>query len=94
MTSDAQRPQPRIQHVTVAGAALAAAVLPLVVGVLLAKAAAADPMTSVNALITNGAHRPRISPAQWRSCGRDALRRRAAWRRAARDTSNGGARVA
>ncbi|MEU8528593.1 hypothetical protein AB0C77_23850, partial [Streptomyces sp. NPDC048629] len=63
MNFDDRRPHPRIQHVTVAGTALAAAVLPLVVGVLLAKAAATDPMTSVNALITNGAHRPRISPA-------------------------------
>ncbi|WP_418961001.1 hypothetical protein [Streptomyces tritici] len=82
MTFADRRPRPRIQHVTVAGTALAAAVLPLVVGVLLAKAAAADPMTSVNALITNGAHRPRLSPAEWRTCGRNALRRRRAWRRA------------
>ena len=46
-----------------------------VVGVLLAKSMAADPMTSVNALVTNGSHRPRVSPKQWRSCGGDALRR-------------------
>ncbi|CAM5674494.1 hypothetical protein SMICM304S_06483 [Streptomyces microflavus] len=32
-------------------------------------------MTSVNALVTNGSHRPRVSPKQWRSCGGDALRR-------------------
>lgn len=98
MNFDDRRPHPRIQHVTVAGTALAAAVLPLVVGVLLAKVAAADPMTSVNALITNGAHRPRISPAQWRSCGRDTLRRGALRRRAAlrrtRDTGAEGTRVA
>lgn len=92
--------RPHIQHVTVAGTALAAAVLPLVVGVLLAKAAATDPMTSVNALITNGAHRPRISPAQWRSCGRNTLRRGvlrrpAAWRGSARrGTDAATARVA
>ncbi len=42
---------------------------------LLAKSMAADPMTSVNALVTNGSHRPRVSPKQWRSCGGDALRR-------------------
>ncbi|WP_406864935.1 hypothetical protein ABZO31_32650 [Streptomyces sp. HUAS MG47] len=94
MTFEAQRPRPRIQHVTVAGTALAAAVLPLVVGVLLAKAAAADPMTSVNALITNGAHRPRLSPAEWRSCGRRALRRPVAWRRTGREASTAVTRAA
>ncbi|MEW1612879.1 MULTISPECIES: hypothetical protein [unclassified Streptomyces] len=67
--------RPRIQHVTTAGTALAVTLLPLVVGVLLAKSLAADPMTSVNALVTNGGHRPRVSPNQWRSCGGDALRR-------------------
>lgn len=71
----APQPRPRIQHVTTAGTALAVSLLPLVVGVLLAKSMAADPMTSVNALVTNGAHRPRVSPKQWRSCGGDALRR-------------------
>ncbi|MFJ9638970.1 hypothetical protein [Streptomyces sp. NPDC101178] len=71
----AAQPHPRIQHVTTAGTALAVSLLPLVVGVLLAKSMAADPMTSVNALVTNGAHRPRVSPKQWRSCGGDALRR-------------------
>lgn len=74
MDSAAQR-NPRIQHVTTAGTALAVTLLPLVVGVLLAKSIAADPMTSVNALVTNGSHRPRVSPKQWRSCGGDALRR-------------------
>ncbi|WP_430480269.1 hypothetical protein ACQZM9_32570 [Streptomyces sp. P11-1] len=71
----AARRNPRIQHVTTAGTALAVSLLPLVVGVLLAKSLAADPMTSVNALVTNGSHRPRVSPKQWRSCGGDALRR-------------------
>ncbi|MER6999394.1 hypothetical protein [Streptomyces sp. NPDC000410] len=70
MISDARR-HPRIQHVTAAGAALAVALLPLVVGVLLAKAMAADPLTPVNAMITSGGHRASISPRQLR-----ALRRR------------------
>lgn len=74
MTSEAPR-RPRIQHVTTAGSALAVTLLPLVVGVLLAKTMAADPMTSVNALVTNGAHRPRVSPKEWRRCGGHALRR-------------------
>lgn len=74
MDSEAPR-HPRIQHVTTAGSALAVTLLPLVVGVLLAKTMAADPMTSVNALFTNGGHRPRVSPRAWRSCGGHALRR-------------------
>ncbi|MEE1740530.1 hypothetical protein [Streptomyces sp. BE147] len=72
---------PRIQHVTTAGSALAVTLLPLVIGVLLARTMAADPMTSVNALVTNGGHRARVSPNQWRTCGRHALRR---WRTAER----------
>ncbi|MDT0490032.1 hypothetical protein RM717_05900 [Streptomyces griseus] len=74
MDSEALR-RPRIQHVTTAGTALAVTLLPLVVGVLLAKSMAADPMTSVNALVTNGGHRARVSPKQLRGCGGDALRR-------------------
>lgn len=74
MDSEAQR-RPRIRHISTAGTALAVTLLPLVVGVLLAKSMAADPLTSVNALVTNGGHRPRVSPRQWRSCGGDALRR-------------------
>ncbi|MEV8532503.1 hypothetical protein [Streptomyces sp. NPDC051211] len=66
---------PRIRHVTLAGQTLAGALVPLVVGVLLAKAVAGDPMTPVNALITNGGHRARIAPAELRRCGRDALGR-------------------
>ncbi|GGP44142.1 hypothetical protein GCM10010231_14150 [Streptomyces sindenensis] len=73
MTTEAPR-RPRIEHVTTAGSALAVTLLPLVVGVLLAKTMAADPMTSVNALVTNG-HRPRVSPKEWRRCGGHALRR-------------------
>ncbi|MBT2899002.1 MULTISPECIES: hypothetical protein [unclassified Streptomyces] len=74
MTSEAPR-RPRIQHVTTAGSALAVTLLPLVVGALLAKTMAADPMTSVNALVTSGGHRPRVSPKEWRRCGGHALRR-------------------
>lgn len=74
MTSEAPR-RPRIQHVTTAGSALAVTLLPLVVGALLAKTMAADPMTSVNALVTSGGHRPRVSPREWRRCGGHALRR-------------------
>ncbi|MER7698101.1 hypothetical protein [Streptomyces sp. NPDC096095] len=74
MTSEAPR-GPRVQHVTTAGSALAVTLLPLVVGVLLAKSVAADPMTSVNALLTNGGHRAGVSPKEWRRCGGHALRR-------------------
>ncbi|CAM5226557.1 hypothetical protein SCALM49S_02618 [Streptomyces californicus] len=74
MTSEAPR-RTGIQHVTTAGSALAVTLLPLVVGVLLAKTMAADPMTSVNALVTNGGHRPRVSPREWSRCGGHALRR-------------------
>ncbi|MEV7612677.1 hypothetical protein [Streptomyces sp. NPDC089799] len=70
------QPSPRVRQVTVAGRALATALVPLALGVLLAKAAAGDPMTPVNALITNGAQNPRLSPAEWRRCGRAALDRR------------------
>lgn len=66
---------PRIHHATTAGTALAVTLLPLVAGVLLAKAAATDPMTPVNAMITSGGHRPRVTRAQWRGCGNSALRR-------------------
>ncbi|MFE5856338.1 hypothetical protein ACFQ61_24430 [Streptomyces sp. NPDC056500] len=66
---------PRVEHVTTAGTALASALLPLLVGVLLAKVVAGDPMTSVNALVTSGSQRVRHSPAAWRGCGRRALRR-------------------
>ncbi|MCM2390538.1 hypothetical protein NBG84_19930 [Streptomyces sp. CWNU-1] len=74
MDSDAPR-HPRIQHVTTAGTALAVTLFPLVVGVLLAKVAAGDPMTSVNAMVTSGGQRVRHAPSIWRGCGRDALRR-------------------
>ncbi|MFJ8077226.1 hypothetical protein ACIQ7Q_25670 [Streptomyces sp. NPDC096176] len=65
---------PRVRNATTAGTALAVTLLPLAVGVLLAKAAATDPMTPVNAMITSGGHRARVTRAQWRGCGRSALR--------------------
>lgn len=64
-----------MRHVTTTGSALAAALLPLVVGMLLAKTMAGDPLAPVNALITSGGQRARVSPSQWRSCGRTTLSR-------------------
>ncbi|GAA1504891.1 hypothetical protein GCM10009730_05040 [Streptomyces albidochromogenes] len=84
----------RMRHVTSTGTALAATLLPLAVGVLLAKTMAGDPLAPVNALMTSGGHRARVSPSVWRGCGRRALsqwkpeataggagRRGRAWRR-------------
>ncbi len=74
MTSDAPRSatvRPRMQHVTTAGSALAVALVPLVVGVLFAKALAADPMTPVNALIAGGGQRA----ALWKRRGHNTVRR-------------------
>ncbi|MCX4790922.1 hypothetical protein OG369_33625 [Streptomyces sp. NBC_01221] len=73
MVPDAS-PRPRMQHVTTAGTALAVTLAPLVIGVLLAKTMAADPMGPVNAMVTRGGQPVPISPAQWRRCGRQALR--------------------
>ncbi|MGW7457425.1 hypothetical protein [Streptomyces sp. NPDC054797] len=88
MTSDAPRsatPRPRMQHVTTAGSALAVALVPLVVGVLLAKALAADPMTPVNALIAGGGQRAALPRGEWKRRGHSTVRRlRAARRDAAR----------
>ncbi|WP_244529688.1 hypothetical protein [Streptomyces wuyuanensis] len=75
MNADASR-RPRMQQVATTGSALATALLPLMVGILVAKSLGADPMTPVNALIAGGGQRPRVCPAQLRSCGRGALRRR------------------
>ncbi|MBT2407134.1 MULTISPECIES: hypothetical protein [unclassified Streptomyces] len=77
MTSDAARtaPRPRMQHVTTAGSALAVALVPLVVGVLLAKGLAADPHTPVNALITGGGQRAGLPRAEWRRRGHNTVRR-------------------
>ncbi|MET9881942.1 hypothetical protein ABZZ20_02070 [Streptomyces sp. NPDC006430] len=79
MTSDdaartGLRPR-RMQHVTTAGSALAVALVPLVVGVLVAKGMAADPHTPVNALITSGGQRAGLPRAEWRRRGHDTMRR-------------------
>ncbi|MFE3495362.1 hypothetical protein ACFXOS_20210 [Streptomyces sp. NPDC059175] len=79
MTIDAPR-RPRARQFTDSGVALAAALLPLAVGVLMAKATAADPLTPVNALITSAGERARVSPAELCRCGRSALRGRRAAR--------------
>lgn len=78
MAPDASRPSP-VQHVATAGTALAVALVPLAVGMLLARTMAADPLTPVNAMVTRGGRQVLVAPAQWRGCGRDALRR---WKRA------------
>ncbi|MFF3456838.1 hypothetical protein ACFYXH_21390 [Streptomyces sp. NPDC002730] len=83
MTPDTAR-HPRMQHVTNTGTALAVVLLPLAAGMLLAKAMGSDPLTSVNAMIAHSGQRARVSPSQWRGCGRYALRgREATARRAA-----------
>ncbi|MEU9997474.1 hypothetical protein ACGFYP_04555 [Streptomyces sp. NPDC048370] len=69
MTTDARHTS-RIQHVTATGSAVAVALLPLVVGMMLARSVGADPMTSVNALITSGGQRARLS-----RCHLSAVRR-------------------
>ncbi|MER6780830.1 MULTISPECIES: hypothetical protein [unclassified Streptomyces] len=77
MTFDATaaaRPR-RMQHVTTAGSALAVALVPLVVGVLVAKGIAADPHTPVNALITGGGQRAGLPRAEWRRRGHATLHR-------------------
>ncbi|TRV74757.1 hypothetical protein FKN01_23645 [Streptomyces sp. 130] len=73
MAPDPQRL--RIRHVTSAGTALALSLAPLVIGVLFARTMALDPHTPVNALITRGGRGVGPSPAEWRGCGRSALRR-------------------
>ncbi|WP_330328654.1 hypothetical protein OHS33_02135 [Streptomyces sp. NBC_00536] len=74
MTSDAalRTRRPSLRNVTTAGSALAVALLPLVVGVLVAKGMAADPHTPVNALITGGGQRAGIPRAEWRRRGHQA----------------------
>jgi hypothetical protein len=64
-----------MQNVTTAGSALAVALVPLVVGVLLAKALATDPLTPVNALIAGGGQRAGLPRAEWRRRGHVTLRR-------------------
>lgn len=70
--------RPRLQHVTTAGTALAVTLAPLVIGVLLAKSMATDPMTPVNAMVTRGGQPVPVSPTQLGRCGRHALR---GWKR-------------
>lgn len=68
-TSPAAEPaanRPHLRRVTTAGAALAVALGPLVVGVLVAKGIAADPHAPVNALITGGGQRVGLPRAEWR----------------------------
>ncbi|WP_299539321.1 hypothetical protein [uncultured Streptomyces sp.] len=65
----------RAHHVTLAGTALAGALLPLVVGVLLARAASGDPMAPVSTFVTGVGARGPARPGAWRYAGRDALRR-------------------
>ncbi|THA71016.1 hypothetical protein E6P78_07110 [Streptomyces sp. A0958] len=79
MAPDAQRL--RMQHVTSAGTTIALSLAPLVIGVLLARTMALDPHSPVNALITRGGRGAGASPAEWRGCGRSAIRRcRGAWK--------------
>ncbi|MFK0234825.1 hypothetical protein [Streptomyces vinaceus] len=75
MTSEATARPRRMQHVTIAGSALAVALVPLVVGVLVAKGIAADPHAPVNALITGGGQRAGLPRAEWRRRGHATLRR-------------------
>ncbi|MDD9376020.1 hypothetical protein M8Z33_04910 [Streptomyces sp. ZAF1911] len=76
--------RPRMQqHVTTAGSALAVALVPLVVGVLVAKGLAADPHAPVNALITGGGQRAGLPRAEWRRRGAATMRRLRTVRRGA-----------
>ncbi|GAA2617901.1 MULTISPECIES: hypothetical protein [Streptomyces] len=93
MTSDAQSGRtvrPSMQHVTTAGTALAVALVPLVVGVLFAKAMATDPMTPVNALIAGGGQRAALPRGEWKRRGHNTVRR---LRTARRDTARRCARA-
>lgn len=92
MNTHTARTHPRdprpLRHVTATatatGSALAVALLPLVVGALVARTAGGDPMVSVNALIAGGGQRARVSRAQLRGCRNRALARaRGAWGRSA-----------
>ncbi|MFD7259798.1 hypothetical protein [Streptomyces sp. NPDC059874] len=76
--------RPRMRHVTTAGTALAVALVPLVVGVLVAKGMGADPMTSVNALISGGGQRAGLPRAEWRCRGHATMCRLRTARRTAR----------
>ncbi|MFD8985153.1 hypothetical protein [Streptomyces sp. NPDC059564] len=67
--------RPRLRNVSAAGSALAVALVPLVVGVLVAKGLAADPHAPVNALITGGGQRAGLPRAEWRRRGHATTRR-------------------
>ncbi|MFI9062173.1 hypothetical protein ACIGQE_09915 [Streptomyces sp. NPDC053429] len=77
MTHEAPRGphHPRMQQVATAGSALAVALVPLVVGVLIAKGMATDPHTPVNALITGGGRHAGLPRAELRRRGHTALSR-------------------
>ncbi|MEV3931238.1 MULTISPECIES: hypothetical protein [unclassified Streptomyces] len=57
--------RPRIHTLAGAGTALAVTLLPLAVGILLARTMALDPMAPVNALVTSGGQRARLGPSRW-----------------------------
>ncbi|MFF0742905.1 hypothetical protein ACFYVL_21155 [Streptomyces sp. NPDC004111] len=77
--------RPRLRRVTTAGSALAVALGPVVVGVLVAKGMAADPHAPVNALFTGGGERVGLPRGEWR-------RRRHATARRLRTARRGTAR--
>ncbi|MEV5973118.1 hypothetical protein [Streptomyces sp. NPDC051921] len=83
MTDDTTRPRPLRQvtaTATATGTALAVALLPVVVGALLARTVGGDPTASVNALIAGGGQRARLSRTHLRDCGgRAVARARGAW---------------
>ncbi|MEU3316955.1 hypothetical protein ABZ716_05725 [Streptomyces sp. NPDC006687] len=82
MTSVSSRP--RLQRVTCAGSALAVALVPLVVGVLVAKGTGADPHGPVNALMTGGGRPAGLPHGEWSRRGHAALRRLRTARRGVR----------
>lgn len=67
--------RPHLRHVTTAGSALAVALVPLVVGVLVAKGLAADPHAPVSALITGGGRPAGLPRAEWSRRGHATMRR-------------------
>ncbi|MBQ0854888.1 hypothetical protein J8N05_42765 [Streptomyces sp. BH-SS-21] len=69
------------------GSALAVVILPLVVGALASRAVGGDPMASVNAMMTGGGQRARLSRGQLRGYrGRALTTARNAWDRSPRLT--------
>ncbi|MFH8469270.1 hypothetical protein [Streptomyces sp. NPDC017991] len=70
------------------GSALAVVILPLVVGALAARAIGGDPMASVNAMMTGGGERARLSRGQLRTYRvRTLTTARNAWDRSSRLTA-------